>query len=540
MGGGGDYSPPPAPEPPDPFETSLAQSAANRDTAITTALLNWVNEDTPTGTLTYDHTGHWVVPSSIGPGGQIVSGGGIPRLVTYADQPDWEFISTPGSGGGGGGSTVPMNDTEKYWADRGFRTVNRSGTILVVDPRTGYASYIPQGLSDQETMQRLSVTPVPENDMVRDYSNPWNHGGDFGRGSGYIPGGGPYQRGQTLLTGGGGGTGPSGYWKDPATGRISHTDPYTIPEGSYAIPQVTRRIQLSPEQQAIYDRSTLLQRKLLDFGNKQADVIDETLSTPLSFDGLPELPTSGDYDYLRDRYEDAILSRAIPDIERRDRTLRADLAAAGHMPGTEAYNTEVDEIHRARNDMLMQAILASGQEASREYGLDLSSRQQGIQEKLALRNQPINEIGALLSMAPVQMPQFAPPPTIPVAGTDLEGNVYRGYQGELDAWRTQVNAGMQSQAQGNALAGSLIGAVGKIGSAFLPMMFSDRRLKTDIVKITDINGLSLYSFRYRGGGPARVGFMADEVKKVFPQAVHNVGGYDVIDMEMMEAFHHGH
>jgi hypothetical protein len=50
--------------------------------------------------------------------------------------------------------------------------------------------------------------------------------------------------------------------------------------------------------------------------------------------------------------------------------------------------------------------------------------------------------------------------------------------------------------------------------------FSDIRLKTEIAPIgISGNGLPLYSFRYRWGGPRRVGHMAHEVAERFPHAV---------------------
>ena len=50
---------PSAPPPPDPAATAQAQSAANRETAITQFGLNAVNQVTPYGNLTYTQTGTW-------------------------------------------------------------------------------------------------------------------------------------------------------------------------------------------------------------------------------------------------------------------------------------------------------------------------------------------------------------------------------------------------------------------------------------------------------------------------------------------------
>lgn len=64
--------------------------------------------------------------------------------------------------------------------------------------------------------------------------------------------------------------------------------------------------------------------------------------------------------------------------------------------------------------------------------------------------------------------------------------------------------------------------LGGIASAALPMVLSDRRTKAEIHRIGDgIDGIPLYRFRYHDDAPdtVRIGFMADDVEKVRPEAV---------------------
>lgn len=85
----------------------------------------------------------------------------------------------------------------------------------------------------------------------------------------------------------------------------------------------------------------------------------------------------------------------------------------------------------------------------------------------------------------------------------------------------RAGAEQQEQATNMAMAGNLIMAAA---------MFSDRRLKRNIKKIGEFeNGLNIYSYDYVWGEPS-VGVMADEVEKVFPDAViiHN-SGYKMVD-----------
>ena len=70
--------------------------------------------------------------------------------------------------------------------------------------------------------------------------------------------------------------------------------------------------------------------------------------------------------------------------------------------------------------------------------------------------------------------------------------------------------------------------IGSLASAGT-MLFSDRRLKREIKRIGSVAGLNLYEYVYIWGEKA-VGVMADEVRKLYPDAVfkHN-SGYDMVD-----------
>lgn len=75
----------------------------------------------------------------------------------------------------------------------------------------------------------------------------------------------------------------------------------------------------------------------------------------------------------------------------------------------------------------------------------------------------------------------------------------------------------KSVQKGPGLLGGLIGAAGQIGAAFAGG--SDRRLKKDIVLIaTRPDGLNVYEWTYKCGDKRYQGFMADEVKALYPQA----------------------
>lgn len=152
-----------------------------------------------------------------------------------------------------------------------------------------------------------------------------------------------------------------------------------------------------------------------------------------------------------------------------------------------------------------------------------AQRQSALQEQLALRNQPLNELNALLSSQQVVVPQFAGAPETTIAPPPI-----------FNATQAQGNAAMQAyqgQAAQNAqFTSDLFG----LGGAALrsPGLFAlcDRRLKTDIERIGthQATGLPVYSFRYLWGEPS-VGFMADEVEAVLPEAVIEVDGVKAVN-----------
>lgn len=93
---------------------------------------------------------------------------------------------------------------------------------------------------------------------------------------------------------------------------------------------------------------------------------------------------------------------------------------------------------------------------------------------------------------------------------------------------TSVGGGMGGYAQ----AASGIGALLQGAAAF-----SDARLKTDAVRIGTTNaGLPIYKYRYKGDTVPRIGVMAQETARLFPDAVrrHKRTGALVVNYEMVK------
>lgn len=284
---------------------------------------------------------------------------------------------------------------------------------------------------------------------------------------------------------------------------------------TYTVPNVTSETRFSPEQQQLYNKQVAAGKNLGDVAVSQSARLGKVLNTPFSLNGLPEggksIGGSQDWSADRRRVEDAVMSRFDEGFARDESAKQTQLINQGLAPGSEAWNTQMDELNRAKTDARSQAVLAGGQEQSRMAGLDLQGEQwdEGLRanrlnESFAMRNQPLNEIAALLSGAQVSAPQFSAPYQQAVAPADISGLIGQNYQGKVS--------------QNNAMMSGLFG----LGSAGLTGMFglSDRRAKTNIRKIAKTSdGQNLYSYRYKGDPETRVGLMADEVLKRNPAAV---------------------
>ena len=123
--------------------------------------------------------------------------------------------------------------------------------------------------------------------------------------------------------------------------------------------------------------------------------------------------------------EAAMMGRYNQDAAKTNAAQDAQLAARGLSPGSSAAGFVQQGRDRSRTDAVQQAYLGSGAESreaqnafnaaglqkyqmGQDYATFANNLRQGqLQERIALRNQPINEIGALLGLGQVQQPQFA-------------------------------------------------------------------------------------------------------------------------------------
>lgn len=280
---------------------------------------------------------------------------------------------------------------------------------------------------------------------------------------------------------------PDGALTYDQTGTYQHKDPYT--GQTFDIPQFTATQTLSEAQQKLKDENDATSLNLAQTANQQSGFFRDYLAEPISLDN----------EEVEARLYDLGSKRLDPRFERERAAAETRLSNQGIVRGSEAYDREMERLDQAKTDAYNQLILGG--------------RGQAVQEALAERNQPINEITALLSGAQVNQPNFVPTsmPTIPT--TDNAGLINANYDQRLKIWQQQA-------ANRSGLLGGLFGLGGQLGSALIQR--SDRRVKKDIKKIGSAKGHSLYEYRFKGDSPdapKEIGVMAQDVEKIRPEAV---------------------
>lgn len=292
---------------------------------------------------------------------------------------------------------------------------------------------------------------------------------------------------------------------------------YTAGPEVNGVPQYTATQTLSPEEQALFNQSVSTQKTLGEIGGQQAQKVQGILNTP--FDLNSNINT-----------QQADIGRSLldPVWQQRQNQLEQQLANQGITPGSQAYTNAMRDFGMQRDNSYNSMLLAD--------------RGQAAQEALTQRNQPLNEISALMSGSQVQQPNFVNTPNTGIAPTDLIGAVNSSYQGQLAGY----NANLQNQ---SAMMGGLFGlAAAPLGGwaygGFKGL--SEPELKKDKEKIGQIHGgPGLYAFRYKGepgNTPKHIGMMAPEVQKHYPEAVERPikGGPRIVDYrKVAKALVHG-
>lgn len=258
-------------------------------------------------------------------------------------------------------------------------------------------------------------------------------------------------------------------------GNLTYSQIGTWGDGT---PRFQATQSLSGAGQQLFNTGMKTQQNLANLAQEQSGRLSGLLNEPLDW--------SQQQSYLND----LTAQNLNPQWDRLAEQNEQSLVNRGLRPGSTAYNNAQNEFLQSRSSAFNNANLNN-------FNSALSSQMQ-------LRQAPINELLALAGQGQIQQPQFTNTPQTQVAGTDVAGITNAAF-----------NQQMQGYNQNQATLGGLFSA----GASLIPLL-SDRRAKTDIRRVgTADNGLGIYLYRYRHGGPFQIGVMADEVENIAPSAV---------------------
>jgi hypothetical protein len=447
-------SKPDAPQPPNPYATAAAQTGTNVATGVANAFLNNVNQNTPQGSLSYDVTGNY----------------------------SWTDPST--------GQT--------YSIPRFTSTQTQTPQAAAIDEQNNAAKLNLATMGNQQSQRIGGLLSSP-----------------FDPGSGGPAGG----NAQSLNT----------------------ADQYARTE---------------------YDAGGNIQTGLGDAGAITKDY-----------------GPADDFSADRLRVEESLNQRLDPRLQRDRAAVEQRLADQGIRYGSQAYTSAMDDWNRQSNDQRLAVTAQGGQEQQRmmdmaaqragfqnaaqqqQYTQNLGAgsfanaaqaqqnsqnaaaagfqnagaaqrlsqaqsvfnasnaqRNQYMQEQYQQRNQPLNEISALMSGSQVQQPNWLNSPTSQIATTDIGGLINQNFAQNSQNYQT-ANSNWQS------VMGGLLGLGGTLGAAKL---MSDERVKENIVPMGTVfaagsdgkrKQLPISEWSYKGDPARHVGPMAQDVEKVDKSAV---------------------
>ncbi|HYV88008.1 MAG TPA: tail fiber domain-containing protein [Candidatus Polarisedimenticolia bacterium] len=310
-------------------------------------------------------------------------------------------------------------------------------------------------------------------------------------------------------------------------------------------PRYNKTTTLSPAEQRIAEQDSATRYNLGATAANQSGKLDAYLSEridPSKWQAWQMAAAPGEVRQDQGPTDRAAIERAMGESYHRqaDPQFKAQdtqLALRGLNPGSQGYGSFQQGREDAMGEAARQGYLASGAESRNaqgayndaarmryELGADWANqantlRQAQAQEAGWLRNQPINEIMALMGGSQVNMPQFSSFSRQGIGAASPGQYVSQNYQTK-SAEASAFNKGLFG------LAGAGLGAwAGR----------SDRRLKEDIVPLGhELAGAPLYAFRYIDRPGLQTGVMADEVRELHPDAVHvGADGFDAVDYAML-------
>ena len=247
---------------------------------------------------------------------------------------------------------------------------------------------------------------------------------------------------------------------DPFTGKKMNADGFKA-EDWIPINKWSQTVKMSPVEQAAFDRNNAINAELGKVATQGVGYVQDALDKPLSYSDLQQI---GSPQQLQQQASDAAYAHATrymdPMFDRRQRMTDNQLSNMGITRGSEAWKEGQDDLARERDASYEQARnLAYGQGmqgASQLFNQSTGKRQQEINERQSLRQDPINMLNAVRTgqqMSVTNQPNVAtssPSSMATTGGADLMGAASAQHNAAMASYNAQ-------QAGSSALTSGLMG-----------------------------------------------------------------------------------
>ena len=166
--------------------------------------------------------------------------------------------------------------------------------------------------------------------------------------------------------------------------------------------------------------------------------VADSFNTPMDYSSIGQ---------LQDAAQESILARLRPQMAQDEAAMENKLANQGLQAGSEAYNNAYRTFNQGKNDAYSQAALQA-----------INLQPQLMQQSLAIRNQPLNEMNALRTGSQVTLPQFQQ-----FSGANV--NAAPIYSATAQAGQDQLSQYNSKMAYNSALVNGLIQGGGMVAGA---------------------------------------------------------------------------
>ncbi len=154
--------------------------------------------------------------------------------------------------------------------------------------------------------------------------------------------------------------------------------------GDTMVPYITD--ELTPLGQQRQDQENRMIAGLGGIAEQGIGRVGESFNAPMDYNSIGQ---------LQDTAQESILARLRPQMAQDEAAMENKLANQGLQAGSEAYNNAYRTFNQGKNDAYSQAALQA-----------INLQPQLMQQSLAIRNQPLNEMNALRTGSQVTLPQF--------------------------------------------------------------------------------------------------------------------------------------